>query len=308
MKKIGIKKLLLILLLGILSISAFACGNKNEVAVETEEQESTEPTADEDGNIDEKVVASGLNLRETIEKSWLREEPTKKLQKIYEDVENVLKTTNVDVDYKLYENVYGDSESGISVWSLIKGKDEQNLDYYGLVIRNDGQDFYFPQVCHGKNPVVDYNEKKGIIYVAGGVMEGTGTHAEALYIFKVNRDGSVEQSGFVDPYEVICYYYDNMKTDVNGNEVTFKRGNKTLVKIENTDDGNGVVRYVAVGEQISYEFDDNHNITVYVQPGLKLGNNIIYFYEDTPTFATKVTINNGKASFRNIDLVDEINS
>ena len=97
-------------------------------------------------------------------------------------------------------------------------------------------------------------------------MEGTGTHTEGLYIFNVGK-GKVEKLGLVDPYDVQSYFEEQINFDVNDKDIKFKMKNKVISETTDTEDGQGTLRAIAVGDQITYDFDDKHNVKVNVTPG-----------------------------------------
>lgn len=294
------KFLLSILMISMLAL-VFSCGNNgaSEKGVESE----THPTADEDGNTNETVVVKDIVMKGTINRGWKKETPTKKEEKNIEEVKKFIENNDIEND-NYFECLYGDIDSHISVWSLLKGNKDDVFDNYGIVIRKDEKNSVFPDVCHGNDPIVDVDEDKDIVLLAAGVIEGTGTHTEALYIFGANGD-AMELKGFVDPYDIISYVNEKMTCDINGNEVAFKVGRKKVTTIQNHEEGYGVLRRVDVGDQIFYDIDDNHNVKVSVTPGLKFGVTTVLFYDDMPTFEFDVKINNGKVSFGDIKLAKE---
>lgn len=297
-----IKKYLMLISLVIgMSLVVTACGQSGTA----DAKESTEPTADEDGNIEIDVNISGSQFHGTMTKNWKKDEPTKKELKNIEQVKSIFNTTNVEVSSNLYECIYGDIDSPLSVWSLVKGKDDESLNNYGIVIRSNGNNYDFAEICHGKNPIVDYDEDKKILFIAGDVIEGTGTHVEALYVFEVKDDGAVVNTTYLDPFEVQEYFKKQMTYDVHNNMITLKLKNRKIAEVENTEDGEGALRAVAIGEQIAYEFDEDRNIKVNVIPGVKFGVGSSLYYEDMPTISADVKLEKDKLELSNIRLNEE---
>ena len=292
------KYLLLISLIFGLSIVVTSCAGKDGAA--NTKTESTEPTADEDGNIDVDVNISGSQFHGTMSKKWKKDEPTKKEQKNIDQVKAIFNSTNIEVNNKLFECIYGDIDSSLSVWSLLKGKDDESLNYYGVIIRNNGTNYEFADICHGKNPSVDYDEASQKIYMSADVIEGTGTHVDALYVFDVKESGEVAYITYLDPYEVQEYFIKQMTYDVHQDNITLKLKNRKIAEVVNTEDGEGTLRAVAIGEQIAYEFDDDHNIKVNVVPGVKFGVGSSLYYEDMPTISADVKLNKDKLELSNI--------
>lgn len=283
-----------------MSLVATSCGKGGANTAEL-----TETTADEDGNVEVNVNISGSQFHGTMNKNWKKDEPTKKELKNIEQVKEIFNTTNVEVNSKLYECLYGDMESPLSVWSLLKGKDDESLNYYGIVIRSNGNNYDFADICHGKNPIVDYNEDKKKLLIAGDVIEGTGTHVEALYAFDVKDNGEVVNTTYLDPFEVQEYFKKQMTYDVHKDNITLKLKNRKIAEVVNTEDGEGALRAIAIGEQIAYEFDEEHNIKVNVIPGVKFGVGSSLYYEDMPTISADVKLNKDKLELSNIRLNEE---
>lgn len=294
------KYLILMSLIFGMSLVATSCGKGGANTAEL-----TETTADEDGNVEVNVNISGSQFHGTMNKNWKKDEPTKKELKNIEQVKEIFNTTNVEVNSKLYECLYGDMESPLSVWSLLKGKDDESLNYYGIVIRSNGNNYDFADICHGKNPIVDYNEDKKKLLIAGDVIEGTGTHVEALYAFDVKDNGEVVNTTYLDPFEVQEYFKKQMTYDVHKDNITLKLKNRKIAEVVNTEDGEGALRAIAIGEQIAYEFDEEHNIKVNVIPGVKFGVGSSLYYEDMPTISADVKLNKDKLELSNIRLNEE---
>lgn len=264
------KKVMVIAFATLIAFSLFSCGKKEnaEAANETTIEETDENTDEFDGNVMEVVNIDEGELSKTISKPFKKDTYGKKEQNNMNAVKKVLDSVDFEKDNKIIECIYGDLESEISVWSLISDRSGKTLNNYGVLIRSNEKNYVFEDVCHGNNPNVDVDEDNGIILLSGGIMEGTGTLTEALYIFKTSDD-KVEKIGFVDPYDVQNYFAENLKFDLEGNVVKFKLGNKVISEFTNTEDGQGTLRAIAVGDQIAYEIDDEHNVTVNVTPGLQ---------------------------------------
>lgn len=264
------KKIILLSSLTLLVFNLFACKGKESEVVESETtvDETLENTDEFDGNVMEVVNIDEGAFSKTLSKPFKKDTYTKKEQTNMSAVKKVLDNIDFDKDNKIIECLYGDLESNLSIWSLYSDRSGKTLNNYGVLIRSNGNNYAFEDVCHGNNPTVDVDEENGVILISGGIMEGTGTLTEALYIFKVT-DGKVEKLGFIDPYEVQNYFAENITFDVNNNIVTFKLGNKVINEFTNTEDGQGTLRAIAIGDQIAYEIDEDHSVRVNVTPGLQ---------------------------------------
>ena len=264
------KKVMVIALTAFIVFSLFACGKKEsaEDVNETTIEETDENTDEFDGNVMEVVNIDEGEFSKTLSRPFKKDTYSKKEQSNMSAVRKVLDSIDLEKDSKIIECIYGDLESDLSVWSLISDRNGKTLNNYGVLIRNNEKNYVFEDVCHGNNPTVDVNEDNGTILLSGGIMEGTGTLTEALYIFKVGDD-KVEKIGFVDPYDVQNYFAENLKFDVNNNVITFKAGNKVVSEFTNTEDGQGTLKAIAIGDQIAYDIDDDHTIHVNVTPGLQ---------------------------------------
>ena len=298
------KKMWILTLLISICFVLVSCGNNDGGNSSKSISESTTPTADEDGNVDVEVNIKNSEFHGAMNKKWKKDEPSNKEKRIIAKVKDILDESNIQEDSSLFECIYEDTKSNISIWSLVGSKNEESLDYYGIIICNNDKSYTFPEVCHGKNPIADYDEKAKKIYLACDVIEGTGTHAEALYVFSVNGD-KVEYEDLFDPYDVQEFFQDKMSYDVMKNDITIKLNNKVVSKIVNTEDGNGAIRALVIGEQIAYEFDDNHNIKVTVTPGIKFGPGTSIYYDESPSYIANVKYKNHNFKIENIKVVEE---
>ncbi|MBR4313872.1 MAG: hypothetical protein IKP66_03075 [Lachnospiraceae bacterium] len=330
------KKAIIIFLMLVMAFALFSCGNKEGVGSGEESvSESTSVTADEDGNIVENVQIKDGEFKRTLSQPFEKENISKKYQKNIDAVKSVLESADLEKDSKIFECNFGDVDSDVSVWSLIHDKNGETLDNYGIIIRYKGKNFLFADVCHGNNPTVDVDEEKGRVLFAGGVVEGTGTHVEGLYVFDVKGE-NVERTAFIDPFEVQNYFVDKMSYEVNANDIKFKLGRKVISEVINTEDGEGTMRSLAVGDQIAYEIDDEHNIIVNVTPGIEfvtvrtvedvekdmqigsdgekivmnnpagmsVGTTTVLYYDNMPVFSMDVKLKGANASFDKIRVAE----
>lgn len=313
-----------------------SCGNKESAGTGSESAgETTTLSADEDGNVVANVQIKNGEFKKTLSEPFEKENTNKKFQKNIETVKSVLDSADLENDNKTFENLYGDSDSDISVWSLLHNKNGETLNNYGIIIRYKGKNFAFPNVCHGNAPTADVDEEKGRVLLAGCVVEGTGTHVEGLYVFDAKGD-SVKQTAFVDPFKVQNYFAEKMSYEVNANDIKLKLGKKVISEVTNTEDGQGTIKELVVGDQIAYEIDEEHKIVVNVTPGIefvsvrtmeevekdimigsdgeevivnnpagaRVGTTTVLFYDDMPAFSIDVKLNGANASFDKIRVAE----
>lgn len=330
------KNAIIIFMAIVMAFALLSCGTKeNESSSAESVSESTKATADEDGNIVDNVQIKDGEFKRTLSEPFEKENENKKYQKNIEAVKSVLESADLEADSKIFECNFGDIDSDISVWSLLHNRDGETLNNYGIIIRYKGNNFPFADVCHGNNPTVDVDEDTGRVLYAGGVVEGTGTHSEGLYVFDAKGD-NVERTAFVDPFEVQKYFVDKVSYEVNANDIKFKLGKKVISEITNTEDGEGTIRSLAVGDQITYEIDDDHNVIVNVTPGIEfvtvrtveevekdmqigsdgekiimnnpagmsVGTTTVLYYDNMPVFSMDVKLNGSNASFDKIRVVE----
>lgn len=329
------KNLILVFMAFVMVFCLVSCSNKENGETTESMSESTTPTADEDGNIVDNVHIKDGEFKRTLSQPFEKESTTKRYQNNIEAVKSILESADLEVDSKDFECNYGDIDSDISVWSLLHDKNGNTLNNYGVIIRYKGKNFTFANVCHGNNPTVDVDEEKGRVLFAGGVVEGTGTHVEGLYVFDVKGE-SVERTSFVDPFEVQNYFADKMSYEINLDDIKFKLGRKVISEVTNTEDGQGTIRALAVGDQITYEIDDDHTIIVNVTPGIEfvtirtveevekdmqigsdgekiimnnpagmsVGTTTVLFYDNMPAFSIDVKLNGSNVSLDKIRVAE----
>ena len=330
------KNTIIILLMLVMAFALASCGKKESAGSNAETvSESTSATADEDGNVVDNVHINNGEFKKTLAEPFEKENTSKKYQKNIETVKSILESADLETDSKNFECNFGDIDSDISVWSLLHNKDGETLNNYGVIIRYNGKNFVFADVCHGNNPTVDVDEEKGRVLFAGGIVEGTGTHAEGLYVFDVKGE-NVERTTFIDPFEVQNYFADKMSYEVNVNDIKFKLGKNVIAETTNTEDGAGTIRSLAVGDQIAYEIDDEHNVIVNVTPGIEfvtvrtveevekdislasdgekliinnpagtsVGTTTVLYYENMPAFSMDVKLSGARASFDKIRVAE----
>lgn len=262
-----IKRISLVSFLILMIFNLFACSSstakKDDANAETETSENTDEF---DGNVMEIVNIEEGKFSKTLSKPFKKDSYTKKEQENIDGAKKILDSIDLEKESKIIECVYGAIDDDVSVWSLVKDRSGATLNNYGILIRCNEKNYPFADICHGNNPNVDYDEKSGRLLIAGGVMEGTGTHTEGLYVFNV-KNGKVERVAFIDPYDVQNYFDEQITFDVNDKDIKFKMKNKVISEFVDTEDGQGTLRALAIGDQISYDFDNKHNVKVSVTPG-----------------------------------------
>ncbi|MBR3288833.1 MAG: hypothetical protein IKI71_03635 [Lachnospiraceae bacterium] len=297
-----IKKKICVMTILVAALMMASCGNKDGGSSQAK-VDATSATADEDGNVDINVNMKNSSLHGIMSKKWQREEPSNKEKKIISKVQKIFDVTNLSTDSSLFECIYGGLDEKISVWSLMRSNNEESLDYYGIIVYFNEKEYQFANLCHGKNPVADYNDKTKELYIACDVVEGTGVHSEVLYVFDLKND-EVKHIATLDPYDVQQYFAEKMSFDVKENVITFKFNNKVIGNMVNLEGGDGALRTIVVGEQIAYEFDEEHNIKVNVIPGIKFGPGTNIYYEESPTLVADVKYSN-EFKLSNIRITEE---
>lgn len=290
-KKINIIAVIIILLI------TTACSKGNEA------NSTTEPTTDEYGNSNEVIKRATGDMKGTLfaDTNLTKVSNSDSEKKVEEKLQNA----DLAKDNKNFENICGEVDEGISVWSLVSDGSEESLDKKGIIIRKDGVNYNFPNVYHGNNPIAEVNEESGLVLFAGGFMEGTGVHSEAFYVFKPNASGDYEIVNAISPYKVQNKIIDMIKYSIDGNKITFKNGNKTICETVNMEDGMGALSEVWVGEQISYEFDEDCNVKVNITPGKKFSDGIVLMYDAMPTFVANMNYDDKNANLTNLIVVTE---
>lgn len=298
-----IKNIILLLLVSALFL--FSCGKAEQVElVGDENTEETTESTDEYGNVEEKtIVQSDVKLHGEISNSWSNKLNSKSEDVKVEAVDKIL--NSIDLDSADLECIYGDADSDLGIWSLYRNAAKDEMENYGIIIKYGDKRYNFASVHHGLNPNVDVNEDTNEIKIAAGIIEGTGTHAEMLYIFKPNSSGDMELVESIDPYDMQSKFREAITYDINGRKIKFKVNGRKVKEIEYLDDGVGALKGIGIGEQMYYEFDDNNNVKVKTTLGKEFSGNTSTIYEDMPTFSANVKISGKDYTLSNIKIDED---
>ena len=203
-------------------------------------------------------------------------------------------TINRHVLDSCYENIYHDTVSNVSVWSLVRCVGEQSSEGFGIVVVNKGYATAFPDFRHGNNPSARYDSVSGDLWLTGGVMEGTGVLVERPSLLRFREKGNAYMATAIDPYEMQQALCRELSYSVDGDNITLYNGDKELVTVTNTikDMGGFYDDVVWIGEQLTYDIS-GENIYVHVIPGVNFVTGKVLHYDDMPTISARVTLNDG---------------
>lgn len=203
-------------------------------------------------------------------------------------------TINRHVLDSCYENIYHDTVSNVSVWSLVRCVGEQSSEGFGIVVVNKGYATAFPDFRHGNNPSARYDSVSGDLWLTGGVMEGTGVLVERPSLLRFREKGNAYMAAAIDPYEMQQALCRELSYSVDGDNITLYNGDKELVTVTNTikDMGGFYDDVVWIGEQLTYDIS-GENIYVHVIPGVNFVTGKVLHYDDMPTISARVTLNDG---------------
>ncbi|MBO4642140.1 MAG: hypothetical protein J5661_04715 [Bacteroidaceae bacterium] len=202
-----------------------------------------------------------------------------------------------------YESILNDKENHVSVWSLVHCNPGISSEGYGIIVTKDKESTKLPDIYHGKNPQARYDAQKRVLWLTCDVMEGTGVHVEKLYMLRFSEDNKAHIVSTIDPYDMQQTLCERLGYRIDGERITFYEGERELcVSTNHTTDMGGFddEQPIWIGEQISYELsgDDPY---VRIVPGVKFTTGLVLTYDDMPTFAACVDLQDD-ASFDIDDL------
>ena len=203
-------------------------------------------------------------------------------------------TINRHVLDSCYENILKDTVSNVSVWSLIRGIEDQSSEGFGIVVVNKGYATAFPDFRHGNNPSACYNTVTGDLWLTGGVMEGTGVLVERPSLLRFRDKGNAYVAAAIDPYEMQQAFCKELSYSVDGENITLYNGDKELITVTNTvkDMGGFDEDAVWIGEQLTYDISGDE-LYVHVIPGVNFVVGKVLHYDDMPTICAKVILTEG---------------
>lgn len=181
------------------------------------------------------------------------------------------------------ETIMEDKASGVAVYSLLRCDDETSSEGYGILVAKGDVVTAFPQIRHGNMPRARYDAQEDDLWLAGGLVEGTGVLAEALYCLHFGNDGHAEITYTINPYLVQQAACKLLTYKVDGQDITFYGEGKELTRVTNhiTDMGEIMDDAIYIGEQITYSIDTP--MTVNIIPGLNFATGKVLHYDDMPT-------------------------
>ena len=156
---------------------------------------------------------------------------------------------------------------------------------------------------HGKNPKAWFLEQENRLYLAGTVIEGTGTHVEQLYQVDFSDDNATV-SKIVDPYDVQQQICKQLTYRINDDKINLYADSKHLATVINSISQMGDFfpdSTVWVGEQLSYDLGAS-TIKISFVPGVRFEGSKALFYDDMPTLLADLEITKDGFSVTNIRL------
>lgn len=188
-----------------------------------------------------------------------------------------------------YSCMLNDSINSLSVWELTRCAEDVSSEGYGLLVVKEGVASTFAKIRHGRNPRAFYDAEKGELWIIGSEMEGTGVNVERPYLLRFSPNGDAFLAASIAPYEVQEALVDKLGYSIDGNKVSIYHGNNRLCTVENTIMDYGAIHGVWVGEQLEYDISED-GLTVYVTPGVEYEDCDVPFYDDMPTFSSRVSL------------------
>ena len=191
-----------------------------------------------------------------------------------------------------FEIILKDTVSYVGVWSMIRCSEEQSCDGFGMVVVQKGYATAFPGIRHGNNPRARYDTITGNLWLACGVIEGTGVLDERLYLMRFRENSSAFIVTSIDPYDMQQALCKELMYAVDGENITLYNGDQELATVTNTikDMGGFDEDAVWIGEQLTYDISGD-DLFVHAVPGVKFVVGKVLHYEDMPTISARVTLN-----------------
>lgn len=229
-------------------------------------------------------------------------------QKLGEDraphaVSVLLKETEKTPGDERFESILDDKDNKLSVWGLMKCNDSISSEGYGITVVKDGVETDFTNIRHGNSPKALSDKAK--LWFVGTPMEGTGVHVEQPYLILFDKERYAHVVATLDPYDMQQELCKRVSYSIEGMDITFYAdGNKLTTVTSTTEDmGEFYDDPVWIGEQISYLL--GKKLTVIFTPGVSFVTGKVLIYDDMPTFAATVELNNEGFKLSNIRLVGE---
>ena len=205
-----------------------------------------------------------------------------------------------------YEQILGEREWNLAVWSLMRCSEEVSSEGLGVMVVKDGKATAFPDIRHGNQPSARYDAAKQLLWLACGDMEGTGIYVERLYQLRFAEDGTACVSQSIDPYDVQQALHQRLGYSIDGQDISFYDGDHMLCCVTDTvsDMGGFDEDPIWIGEQLRYDVSGDE-IRVLCTPGLKYVTGLVLNYDSMPTFAATLTFSpDGSFSLGNVGTVE----
>lgn len=202
-----------------------------------------------------------------------------------------------------FERIMEDNDNGVSVWGLMKCNDTISSEGYGITVVRDGVETDFKKIRHGNQPKAYYDKPK--LWFVGTAMEGTGVHIDQPYLMLFDKDKHAHIVATIDPYDMQQELCKRMTYSVEGKNITFYADGKPLTTVtsKTEDMGEFFDDPVWIGEQITYLL--GNKLTVIFEPGLSFVTGKVLIYDDMPTFAAAVDLQQDGFKVSDIRLVEE---
>ena len=191
-----------------------------------------------------------------------------------------------------YENIFRDNENGVSVWSLVNCNPEVSSEGYGIHVIKDKVVSYFPDIYHGNNPHASYDPAAGDLWLACGVMEGTGVEVEKPYLIRFKEDNSAFIAREIDPFTLQELLIERLGGKTCGKRITLYDNGRKIAVAKNTVTGMGGFdsdNPLWVGEQIRFK-SEGDGLHVIFTPGIKYTTGLVLTYDDMPDLCAKITL------------------
>ena len=200
-----------------------------------------------------------------------------------------------------FECILDEKGDNLSVWGLMKCNDSISCEGYGITVVKDGVETDFHKIRHGNQPKAYYDKPQ--LWFVGTPMEGTGVHTEQPYLMLFDKDKHAHIVATIDPYDMQQELCKRIAYSIEGKNITFYADGKPLTTVTSTtqDMGEFYDDPIWIGEQFNYLV--GKKLTLCFTPGLSFVTGKVLIYDDMPTFAATVDLNQDGFKVSDIRLV-----